>query len=310
MMHIVIINPKAGYGKANEIFRTIQKDPLFKKENCRSFFTRQEGHAEKIAAQIAEIHHEHIKAVIVIGGDGTLHEVLNGLSQHSKIPVAVIPAGSGNDFARGIHLKLRGLHLFRKILKNPDHQHIYCGYYFLNGRHKYGRRYFLNNIGFGLDGAVVAIANQFVFRKWLRRFYLQRLLYPISLIRVVSRYNPITIELAVDKGRLIEENVTMVTIANHAYYGGGMKITPKANIRSSNFQLITISPISKWKLIGFFLTVFIGKHTIFKEVRVREASHIYVKSKQAIPFQVDGQGSQCYECEVGVSTAPRIFCRG
>ena len=294
-MYLLIVNPQAGNGRADRLFELIQKDPLFKEKNCRTFRTAYEGHAEKLAEQIAEIHHEHVKCIIVVGGDGTLHEVVNGLRHYPEIPVALIPTGSGNDFSRGIKSKMKGVSLFRKIVKNPKRLSVHVGNYVTNGRYKHGKRLFVNSIGFGLDGELVQLANKHQFRKWIKRLRLHSFIYPIALLPVLRTFEPINIEIEIDGDKEPTERATLVAVTNHAYYGGGMKIAPHADIKKKRFSVTIIDPLPKWKFLMFFVTVFLGKHTLLKEVRVKEAETFKITSKQAIPYQVDGQAGHCFQ---------------
>ncbi|QAS53897.1 diacylglycerol/lipid kinase family protein [Halobacillus litoralis] len=307
-MYIVIVNPEAGHGRSIRLFRKIQKDPLYKKANCRTFFTEGPGHAEKIAEQVAEIHHENLSSVIVIGGDGTLHEVINGMKQYPDVPVTFLPAGSGNDFGRGIGLKTRGVKLFRKIISHPLNYRVYLGSYVLHQRYKYGKRTFLNSIGFGLDGHIVTLVNESNHRHWIRKFHLSNFTYPIALLRAIKNMKPIHFELEIDGHTHPVTEGMMVTISNHPYYGGGMRIAPKASLQSSNLQVMIVRQISKKKLLALFLSVFIGKHTQIREVEEIKAHSVIFRSKEMVPFQVDGQGGRCCECHVKkASTKATIF---
>jgi diacylglycerol kinase (ATP) len=296
-MYIMIVNPVAGNGKAEALFRKIQSDPLYKKANCRSFFTEGEGHAEKLARQVAEIHKETMIAVIVIGGDGTLHEVVNGMANYPKIPVCFIPAGSGNDFARGVRLKDRGIKLFHKYIKRPR-QIVRLGKYTTNHRSKKGQRIFLNSIGFGLDGEVVATANQQKNRCWARKLHLAKLAYSFALLRTIKRAKPIKFKLILDGKPYPVQEAMMVTITNHPFYGGGMKIAPKANIKTPTFYVLLVEPIKKKKLLAMFFSVFLGQHIRMNEVRQVKASCVEIQATKQIPFQVDGQSGKCYECKI------------
>lgn len=306
-MYIMIVNPVAGNGKAMSLFRRIQKEPLYKKENCRSFLTEETGHAERLALQVTKIHHESLKGIIVLGGDGTLHEVVNGIRNYSETPVCFIPAGSGNDFARGMSLKKRGLKLFRSFVRNPKKSKVYLANYSLNNRKKNGRRTFMNSIGFGLDGVVVAAANQQEYRLWTKRLHITKLTYPLALLRSISKAKPIQFELSLDGKQMNIHQAMMVTITNHPYYGGGMKIAPKANINSKGLSILVVKPISKKKLLAMFISVFFGLHTKMKEVEEWKASSVHISSGQPLPFQVDGQNGSCCDCSIKKAETSTTF---
>ncbi|MBX0359084.1 diacylglycerol kinase family protein [Halobacillus sp. Nhm2S1] len=306
-MYIMIVNPAAGNGKAMNLFRRIQKEPLYKKENCRSFLTQEPGHAERLALQVTKIHRETLKGIIVLGGDGTLHEVVNGIRHYSETPVCFIPAGSGNDFARGLTLKKGGLKLFRSYVRNPKKKKVLLSDYILNQRQKQGRRTFINSIGFGLDGLVVAAANQPKYRSWTRKFHITKLTYPFALLQSISKAKPIHFELFLDGKQININQAMMVTITNHSYYGGGMRIAPKAKINSKGLSILVVKPISKKKLLAMFVSVFFGLHTRMKEVEEWRASTVHISSEQPLPFQVDGQSGSCFDCSIKKAETSTTF---
>ncbi|MBP2079213.1 diacylglycerol/lipid kinase family protein [Oceanobacillus polygoni] len=286
-MYLFIINPKAGSGRALKVFSDIQNSAVYRQIDSQYFFTEYEGHGEAIARKISAAPEE--KTIIVIGGDGTIHEVMNGLTT-TDIPLSFIPAGSGNDFARGCGIKGKPEEILREIVEHRKTHPYWIGNYTVD--HHAGRK-FVNSIGFGFDAAIAHAANQSSYRRFLNAVGLGTLSYVIALIYVLMYYKPMSIELEIDNEKRILKDCWMVTIANHPYYGGGMKIIPNAVIRPNVFPLLIIHSISKWKVLALFMTVFLGIHTRFKEVEILEATTVKLTSKTTIPFQTDGQAGTC-----------------
>src|SRR5690625_3135915 len=113
MMYVFIVNPIAGSGRAIKIFSKIQASQLYKGIKSRYFLTKYKGHAEKVVSHLVkEQSNNNIITIIVIGGDGTLHEVTNGIGKR-HIPIAVIPCGSGNDFVRNFSIGKNPLTILR-----------------------------------------------------------------------------------------------------------------------------------------------------------------------------------------------------
>ncbi|WP_226583854.1 diacylglycerol/lipid kinase family protein [Halobacillus litoralis] len=306
-MYIIIVNPSAGNGRAERLFRTLQNDPVYKKTKCRTFVTKEEGHAENIVRQVASIHSETIVSIIVVGGDGTLHEVMNGLQDHREIPVSILPAGTGNDFARGADLNREGVQLFHEIIQRPKPLKVQLGTYILHQRYKLGARNFINSISFGIDGIVVSKANNNKYRRWLKKLHLTKLTYPLALLRSWNKIKPIQFELEIDGETSPVKEAMMVIVSNHPYYGGGMKISPGAKIQRSIFQVTIVKPVSKKKLFLLFLSVFAGRHVLFKEVKQVKASTVSIRSEELLPFQVDGQDGTCTECFVKKASPKSTF---
>src|SRR5690625_7112640 len=98
-MYIFIVNPIAGNGRSKKIYERLTQTDTFKRISSDVYFTKYKGHARKIVSEISEMD-QSPRAIIVIGGDGTMNDIANGM-EHFDIPIGFIPGGSGNDFARG-----------------------------------------------------------------------------------------------------------------------------------------------------------------------------------------------------------------
>ncbi|QTN00126.1 YegS/Rv2252/BmrU family lipid kinase [Sediminibacillus dalangtanensis] len=297
-MYIFIVNTMAANGRGLKILKKLESDPLFQKSYCRSFRTEYRGHAEKLAQQVAEIHKEQVECVIVIGGDGTLHEVVNGLQHHSWIPVAFIPAGSGNDFARGVGMASDPLAIFRSIVSKRRYKSYWPGVYLTDNRTKKYYRHFVNNLGFGLEAEVTAAAERIKSKKWFSLLKLSRWSYLLGLLVVIKEFKPLRIILNLDGERRQLDNVWMITISNHPYFGGGMKINPTAKIQPGSFSVLTVENITRWKLLLLFMSVYWGKHMNLKEVSHFQVSSLTIDSETPIQFQTDGQVGTCKSCQV------------
>lgn len=291
-MFIFIINPTAGNGRAKRTFKKVTKSKLYNSIISEVFFTKYPGHAEEIVASLLT-HNKKIKSLIVIGGDGTLHEVVNGLKD-KRIPLSFIPGGSGNDFARGCLINDRPIEILEQII----HGHRQIPYWI--GEYKIGnsRRSFVNSIGFGFDAQIAKEANESRYKRILNIFYLGLFTYLFALIRVLFTFKPMDIEIEVNNEKRTIKNCWMITISNHPYYGGGMKIIPDAKIQPTIFPLLIIHSIPKWKVFAFFITVFSGKHLLFKEVELIYTSKVKVSSKDGLFYHADGEVDMCKSCVI------------
>jgi diacylglycerol kinase (ATP) len=308
-MYILIVNPIAGNGRGMKVYENLKLDPLYKSMNCRTYFTEYEGHATTLTAQIAKMYTDKIKAVVVFGGDGSLHEVINGLSKYPSINIGFIPAGSGNDFARGCGLKGKGVELFRQILTNPHWLAYWFGKVTKEHNQKKKETLFANSVGFGFDALVAKKSNKAKYKKWLNKLGLGSVSYLVALFQVLISFKPKKVELILDGKKLDFERAWMVTITNHPYFGGGMKIVPHAQINKHYFYGLVIDGISKWKVLFLFFTVFLGKHTKLKEVHTFTANQIIVSVKGGIDYQIDGNTGHCYTCSINKANQENMVNR-
>jgi len=304
-MYILIVNPEAGNGRSLKVMKKLQKDPLFKQKDCRSFYTKYEGHAEELVKHVLEIYHEKVKCIIAVGGDGTMHEVVNGLKKVPSVPIAYIPAGSGNDFARGTNSKKKPAKLFQDIVKRSYAKDYWCGSYLTDKRKPSNRRVFASNIGFGFDAEIAQRANRSSYKKWLNKLGIGFLSYVIALIQTIFRFEPKEVELTLDGETRKVQNVWMITTGVHGYYGGGMKILPSAKMNRDSFHILLIEDISKWRVLAVFLSVFWGGHIKFDEVTVLQANSLTINGDTSLTYHVDGQTGRCQRCIIQKEEEPR-----
>lgn len=288
-MYVFIVNPIAGGGRGNRVYSNITKSRIYKDIESISYFTKHKGHAEEITKKLLERNSEEITALVAIGGDGTLHEIINGLS-NIDIPVAFIPGGSGNDFARGCALDKNPIKILENIVDGDYYLPYYIGSFGIDEERS---RLFTNNMGFGFDAMITKAANDSKYKKLLNKVRLGKISYVIALIHVLFKFKPMDIEVIINEEKKKILDCWMVTITNHPYYGGGMKIIPDSKIQPDVFPVLLIHSISKWKILFLFMTVFTGKHINFKEVSVLETSELVINAPQQIDYQVDGESGRC-----------------
>lgn len=300
-MHIIIVNPISGNGRAGRIYRKLMKESPYKDMKTVTYHSRNPGHAEQLTRELLEEYSPgDISSIIVIGGDGTIHEVLNGL-EDKAVPITLIPGGSGNDFARGNNISRNPRRAMKNIYLNREKTPYWLGKYKIG---KKPVRKFVNCIGFGFDAVVAAGANQSKLKKFFNTFRLGTLNYVFSVIKQIFTYKPIHLNVELDGVKMEFKNCFLATINNQPYLGGGMKINPYAKNTDKELSLLVIDSIAKWKVLILFLTIFFGAHTRFKEVQIFKAREIKLSSVDSMPFQVDGETGFTDTCELAKETEP------
>jgi len=303
-MYIFIINPIAGNGRAKKIHVQLLKDPEYVQLNPIHYYTEYSGHAEIIAAEINEtIDGQLVEGIVIIGGDGTLHEVMNGMRLHD-VPISFIPGGSGNDFARGFRLKKNPKETLDAIKNNVKTLNYWLGVYETN---QIKNNYFVNCIGFGFDAVVAASANNSRYKRIFNRLYLSPIIYLFSLIKELLFYKPVSITVEMDGVERQFSQCLLFTVNNHPYIGGGMKVNPLAENNMDDYSIIVIDSISKWKVLVLFSTVFTGRHLRFKEVSTFNARQIKIQATEPVPYQVDGETSSTMKCSIKKPANPTII---
>lgn len=286
-----IVNIAASNGRALKVWHKLAKELDNQGINYRSFHTKYPNHATEIAKQIATMYEEKIEGLIVVGGDGTMNEVVNGLTDHPSVRVGFIPAGTGNDFARGFNIPgspVPALKLILRKLGRPLPE-------FDMGKATIGKslkkKFFMNSLGVGFDAEVSKLANQFLLKKYLNRVGLGSLAYVVALLKLFSSFEPISVTLVVDGTTHHFKNVWFVTVSNQSFYGGGMKISPHARPNDGLLNITVIHNLSKLKLLFVFGIVFIGKHIALKEVSLLTGREIKIDTEKPLLVHVDGEQS-------------------
>jgi diacylglycerol kinase (ATP) len=300
-MYLFIINPKAGSGRAMRIFSDIQQSESYRQIESKYYFTEYVGHEEEIAKEISK--DSSGKTIIVIGGDGTVHEVINGLST-TDIPIGFIPGGSGNDFARGCGIRGNPEQILKQIIENKQSLKFWIGKY---GQDYTEQRKFVNSISFGFDAEIAKTVNESSYKALLNRIGLGSVSYIIGILQVLIHFKPMNVTIEVDGEQQLLNDCWIVLTGNHPYYGGGMKIIPKAVAQPDVLPVLIIHSISKWKVLALFITVFFGKHEKYKEVETLKAKTLKITSEHPILFQVDGQTDTCYSSSIRKQAEPMII---
>lgn len=252
---------------------------------------------------------EGLDAILVFGGDGTVHRHLRALV-HLRLPVLVVPAGSGNDFARalGILRVSDSLALWRKVVgQTATVRSVDLGTITQLGPAVGMTKdptYFSCAAGVGLDGEIARRANELP--RWLRG----RGGYALSLPWALVRFRPFGLKLetqALDPapGSLRGDEVRVVdaVFANTPVYGGGMRIAPKAQMDDGQLDVCLIRDISKLKLLGVFPTVYFGKHLGIREVEYFSIGCARVETERPLDVYADGEYVGSTPVEIGVARA-------
>jgi diacylglycerol kinase (ATP) len=289
-MLVFIINPVSGNGKGLQVWNKVKKELEKRNVRYRSFFTKHAGHAEDLAIQVVELHKEKLSALVVVGGDGTVHEVVNGLSAYPQVSIGYIPGGSGNDFARGFAIPKSPIKALERILRwnGRSIKQFDIGKFHFREKTKHARM-FVNGVGIGFDGEVARITKDANYKRWLNKLRFGGLAYFVTAVRLIFSYQPCQVTVTIDGEEKQFDNVWLIAVSNIPYYGGGMKITPQAKTNDQVLNLCIVHNISRWLLASILGTVFIGQHHKFKQVTMLEGKEISVRSDRPMTIHADGE---------------------
>lgn len=277
---------KNGFGM--KIWRKAETELLKKKITFKAYFTEYPGHAKEIAEYIGKKASGGKTVIVATGGDGTLHEVINGVRKYPNIEVGFIPGGSGNDFSRGFSIPRNPIEAVQTILKQVKIEPVMIDLGKIVNDNL-DETYFVNNMGAGFDALVALETNQSKIKAIFNRFSLGKLVYSIILIKKLFSYQCKEVIVHVDGKKYHFPATWFVAVANQPYYGGGMIIAPEARADDGVLNITVVHKLSKIKLLAVFISVFWGGHTRFKEVITLKGKKVAITSLEPLFIHSDGE---------------------
>ena len=266
---LFIVNPAAGNGRAAAALDRIRAAAAGAAEFVVS---RGPGDAETQAFTAAA---EGFGPVVAVGGDGTIHEVVNGLLRAPVPPaLGIVAAGSANDAARSLNIPRDAVPAAR-LAWSDRAEAIDLGCC--------NDRYFLNVAGVGLDTVVVAAVNAQTGR-WSRG----RAGYIVQALRELRQYeNPLFVIRADDQ--VIETRSLLLALANLRYFGGGMKIAPQADPTDGLLDLWIGGDLSHKETLALMPAIFAGQHGRHPKVSHHRVRSVRIESPIPLQVQLDGE---------------------
>ena len=240
-----------------------------------------------------------LDAILIFGGDGTIHRHLADLVRW-QLPVLVVPRGSGNDFARSLELSSfdHAVAAWRGFTAGANNvRAVDLGTITAFGKSQ--PHYFSCVAGVGLDTATARIANGLP--RWLRA----NGGYALSLPLALARFTPPQVELQADGAPHSAVPRVLAAFANTPWYGGGMLIAPRADMTDGQLDACLIGEMSKARLLTLFPSVYRGKHLQFAEVEYFRGGRFRLVTQPAVDVYADGELVCQTPVEIGV--APRAL---
>lgn len=300
-MYYIIINPASRSGMGLHIWKE-QIEPKLHEENIayRSYFSREAGDVANIAREICASVTESPIHLIILGGDGTVNEALQGIEDTTRIRLGYIPTGSSNDFARDLAIPQDPVAALDVILHTGKVHQMDLGLVrFSDGR----QRKFAVSCGIGFDAAVCEQAFHSKMKLILNKIGLGKLTYlGIALQQLFAAPLPeCTITLA--DGRQIHlQKLLFAASMIHRYEGGGFKFCPDADHNDGILNMCVVGDVPKLPLLfGPLPAAFKGNHFKYKGITPYETESLSLETSIPLWVQTDGESN-------GKATSLRIEC--
>lgn len=283
---LIIVNPIAGNGRAHGLAPRIQSWLDAHRVEARLLETRERGHAERLASTAGDLGHDR---VVVVGGDGTIQEVVNGLltaaraSGNGALALGAVPGGNGNDLVRDLALPLDPISALVVALgeeTRPIDVAVASG---ADGR----ERHFAVAGGVGFDARVahVMYGHRLPWQRGQAGYFLSTF---FELLRFRNHRLRLTLSTH-DGERLIERTSLLVAFANGPYYGGGMQICPGADPADGYLDVCVAGDLSRWEAIRLLPGIYKGAHVGHPKVEFVRARSIHFDGDDGTLVHLDGE---------------------
>lgn len=283
-MLYLIVNLKSRSGYAKVIWSQVKKILTEQNVKYHVYFTEYKGHATIIARSITSINEQ--KKLVVLGGDGTVNEVIGGLEHMENVIFGYIPTGSSNDFARSLRLPSNPREAILNILKPKYFKQIDIGEVTTNGV----KRKFAVSCGIGFDAAICKEALDSKIKKVLNKLKLGKLTYVGIALKQIALFKTQSAEIIIDGIRKEKyKRIYFISSHIHKYEGGGLMLCPEAKYDDGKLDVCVIGNISKPKILLLLPTAFRGKHVKYKNVDIIQCKQIAIRTTQPLPVHADGE---------------------
>lgn len=296
----VILNPHAGRGTAAQlkpsVLRALQDQGL----EFDLVETTEPGEGVRLARKAAEAGYA---SIVVVGGDGTVHEAVNGLllagAGPDDVTLGIVPVGSGNDFVKMFHPSTGSGHRVpaeslavacRRIAQGRTRvvdigrvSELISGGRVIYSLKEARLRYFVNALGMGFD-ALVALETQKI--TWLTGLPL----YLVAVMRTLTlRYHTPHMDIHLDRERITSQPTTLVAIGNGRCQGGGFWLTPDAELDDGQFDLAIARRLTRLGILRLLPDVMQGTHIDKEPVTMARGRHVIIDTAYPLPVQADGE---------------------
>ncbi len=263
-----IVNAKSGRGNAKARVK-IAEDFCEKNSISYSVFhTEYAKHATELAAQCVK---DGYGVVVGIGGDGTSHEIANALIG-TDTALAILPSGSGNDFPKSVNVPLDFIDALN-VLVDHEVKQVDVG--------KLENEFFINGIGFGMDGAV---AHRFKDYSLIRG----ELAYILGAVIEAFSFPGFRVDIAIGEWRY-SGSILLAGASNGSYHGGKFQLAPDAKVDDGLLDMYIIKNMPTLSRLIKIPKVLSGTHTSLEEVFIKASTSMEVTLDEPIPAHMDGE---------------------
>ena len=273
--YILIANPISGKGKAKNVAERTHNLLINSDHKGQVKFTKGGGDASLIAKEAVS---NGIKWVIVCGGDGTLHEVVNGIAKVKDVTLSIIPCGRGNDLASAIGIPRKPGKAIDTLFTGTN-KNIDLGYV----RSEKGTEHFFTTIatcGFDTEVSRRGASRKTPFSGTASYLY--------AAVVTLFHYKSPSVQIEGDFGKY-EGEILLAATGSTKSYGGGFKIVPDAIYDDGLFDVCIIRPLPSFTILRLMATLFWGGHVNHPAVEINQTQSLRIETDPPVMLFADGE---------------------
>lgn len=316
MIHF-IINPAGASGNTKRIWKKLEPDVLKSGIPYNVHWSSPDHQVPRIAEELTA--GEETVRIVVIGGDGTINETINGFRRFHGVEFACIPCGSGNDLARDLELP-KDLHeLMARILECRPRRSMDIGrltYHNISERiadfdHTVNRvisdgeesRLFAVSTGIGFDAETCAEILKSRWKYVLNKLRLGKMVYLVLALKLIFAHRLFRCEMRKKDGRvLVFDRCMFAAFMNHRFEGGGFMFCPDASFEDGQIDVCTVHDGSSWRFLKVIPKCFSGGHVKHKDLATLDRSESFeVRTAYPVWVHTDGEVT-CRSSHISVET--------
>ena len=281
MSRVFLVNPAAANGSTGRRWPELARRAAALGLQGETWVSERPGHLAELAAEAAAA---GATAIVVVGGDGTVHEVVDGLARagaSDRVELGLIPFGTGRDFARSLRIPRR-LDDALEVVRGGRVRTVDIGRATYASDNGEAVAHFANFAGAGISGAIADRANR------TTKAFGGRLSFIWATLAVFTRWQPTEMTVEIDGERrqvLLLEALAM----NGDYTAGGMWVAPEASLEDVTFDVVLIGDFSKAEFTTTFPKIYRGTHVSHAKVEIVRARELRVDAPSPLPIVLDGE---------------------
>lgn len=289
-MYYFIVNPASRSGRGARLWQNTIKPALEKRHvKYEVRFSKKPGDLTRIAERlIRKAPPEHISPIhiVVLGGDGTVNETLQGIAENANATLSYIPTGSSNDLARDLHFSKDPLKVLDHLLECPQSRSMDAGLLSTPT----GDRLFAVSCGIGFDAAVCQESLHSRLKEKLNRLGLGKLTYLGIALKQLFAARTVSCDIFLEGREPIHiKKILFIAVMNHRYEGGGFQFCPDAVSDDGLLDLCVVRNLPKLLILFALPTAFWGKHYIFPGIDSYQTASVQIRTSVPLWVHADGE---------------------